>query len=136
MAARKQDPERKQIGIEVRHVRTCRLRQGDPCDCTPGFRAFVWSARDDRRIQKTFATEAAALLWREDARVDLRRGVLVAARPIVLRGFADAWLTGARDGSIRNRSGDRYKPSTVRGYEQALREYVLPEIGAAKLQEL
>lgn len=40
------------------------------------------------------------------------------------------------DGSIRNRSGDRYKPSTLRGYEQALREYVLPEIGAVKLQEL
>lgn len=136
MAARKQDPERKQTGIEVRHARTCRSRQGELCDCTPGFRAFVWSARDERRIQKTFATEAAALLWREDARVDLRRGVLVASRPIVLREFADAWLAGAGDGSIRNRSGDRYKPSTVRGYEQALREYVLPEIGAAKLQEL
>jgi integrase len=136
MAARKQDPDRKPTGIEVRHARTCRSRQGEPCNCTPGFRAFVWSARDDRRIQKTFATEAAALLWREDARVDLRRGVLVAARPTVLREFADAWLAGASDGSIRNRSGDRYKPSTVRGYEQALREYVLPEIGAAKLQEL
>jgi integrase len=136
MAARKQDPERKQTGIEVRHARTCRSRQSDPCDCTPGFRAFVWSARDERRIQKTFPTEAAALLWREDARVDLRRGVLVAARPIALREFADAWLAGARDGSIRNRSGDRYKPSTVRGYEQALREYVLPEVGGAKLQEL
>jgi integrase len=136
MAARKQDPDRKPTGIEVRHARTCRSRHGEPCDCTPGFRAFVWSARDERRIQKTFATEAAALLWREDARVDLRRGVLVAAKPTVLREFADAWLAGAGDGSIRNRSGDRYKPSTVRGYEQALREYVLPEIGAAKLQEL
>jgi integrase len=136
MAARKQDPERKQTRIEVRHARNCRSGQGEPCDCTPGFRAFVWSARDERRIQKTFPTEAAALLWREDARVDLRRGVLVAARPVALREFADAWLAGATDGSIRNRSGDRYKPSTVRGYEQALREYVLPEIGGAKLQEL
>jgi integrase len=60
----------------------------------------------------------------------------VASRPTVLREFAEAWLVGARDGSIRNRSGDRYKPSTIRGYEQALREYVLPEIGAAKLQDL
>jgi integrase len=101
-----------------------------------GFRAFVWSARDRRRIQKTFPREAAALRWREEARVDLRRGVLVAARPTTLREFADAWLDGARDGSIRNRSGDRYKPSTIRGYEQGLREYVQPEIGAAKLQEL
>jgi integrase len=136
MAVKKQDRDRKPAGIEVRHARICRSRQGEPCDCTPGFRAFVWSARDERRIQKTFATEAAALMWREDARVDLRRGVLVAAKPTVLREFAEAWLAGAGDGSVRNRSGDRYKPSTVRGYEQALREYVLPEIGAAKLQEL
>jgi integrase len=97
---------------------------------------WVYSARDERRIQKTFASEAAALRWREEARVDLRRGILVAPRPAALNEFANAWLTGARDGSIRNRSGDRHKPSTVRGYEQALREYVLPEVGAAKLQEL
>ena len=115
MPARKKQPDRRQTGIEVRHAQTCGSRSGEPCDCTPGFRAFVWSARDRRRIQKTFPTEAAALRWREDARVDLRRGVLVAARPTTLREFADAWLDGARDGSIRNRSGDRYKPSTIRG---------------------
>jgi len=136
MPARKQDPDRRQPGIEVRHARTCRSPLGEACSCDPGFRAVVWSTRDGRRIQKTFPTEAAALTWREDARVDLRRGVLVAARPTVLREFADAWLAGVRDGSIRNRSGDRYKPSTIRGYEQGLREYVTPEIGAAKLQEL
>ncbi|MGZ4221858.1 MAG: tyrosine-type recombinase/integrase [Solirubrobacteraceae bacterium] len=136
MPARKKQPDRRQPGIEIRHARACRSRHGEPCDCTPGFRAFAWSARDGRRIQKTFPTEAAALRWREDARVDLRRGVLMAARPAVLREFADAWLAGAGDGSIRNRSGDRYKPSTIRGYEQALREYVLPELGAVKLQDL
>ncbi|MFL5861524.1 MAG: tyrosine-type recombinase/integrase, partial [Solirubrobacteraceae bacterium] len=87
-------------------------------------------------VRKTFPTEAAALRWREDARVDLRRGVLVAARPVVLREFADAWMSGAKDGSIRNRSGDRYKPSSIRGYEQALRQYILPDLGAAKLNDL
>jgi len=127
---------RRQTGIEVRHARSCAANDGKRCNCTPTYRAIVWSARDGRRVQKTFATEAAALLWREDARVDLRRGVLVAARPVVLREFAAAWLEGARDGSIRNRSGDRYKPSTIRGYEQALREYLLPDLGAAKLNDL
>lgn len=136
MPARTKQPDRRQTGIEVRHARTCASRNREACDCTPGFRAWVFSARDERRIQKTFPTEAAALRWREDARVDLRRGVLVAARPTVMREFADAWLAGALDGSIRNRSGDRYKPSTLRGYEQAMREYVLPELGAAKLQDL
>jgi integrase len=34
---------------------------------------------------------------------------------------AELWLQGARSGSIRTRSGDVYKPSTIRSYEQALR---------------
>ncbi len=40
------------------------------------------------------------------------------------------------DGSIRTRSGDAYKPSALRGYEQALRTRILPELGAAKLSEV
>ena len=45
-------------------------------------------------------------------------------------------MEAAEDGRIRNRSGDRYKPSTLRGYEQALREYVYPTLGGAKLQNI
>jgi len=49
---------------------------------------------------------------------------------------AQAWLLGACDGSIRTRSGDPYKPSALRAYEQALRARVLPGLGAAKLSEV
>ena len=55
---------------------------------------------------------------------------------LTLREAAEAWLAGARDGAIRNRSGDRYKPSVVRGYETALRLRVLPELGGAQLSEI
>jgi integrase len=48
----------------------------------------------------------------------------------------DAWLVGARDGSIRNRSGDQYKPSVIRSYEQVMTSRVLDELGAAKLSDL
>jgi len=110
--------------------------QGEQCTCTPSFRAVAWSHRDQRLVRKTFKSEAAARLWREDARVDLRRGVLVAPRPTKLQEIGDAWLSAALGGGIRNRSGDRYKPSTLRGYEQALREYIYPELGMAKLQDV
>jgi integrase len=46
------------------------------------------------------------------------------------------WLAGARDGSVRNRSGDRYKPSAIRGYEAALERRILPELGGAKLADI
>ncbi len=42
----------------------------------------------------------------------------------------------ARAGTIRNRSGDRYKPSAIRGYEQGMRLRVLPEFGAVRLADL
>jgi integrase len=56
--------------------------------------------------------------------------------PFTLRDAAAAWLAGARDGSIRNRSGDVYKPSAIRGYEAALQRRILPELGAAKLADI
>jgi integrase len=62
--------------------------------------------------------------------------VLVAPRPTNLRDIGDAWLSAALGGGIRNRSGDRYKPSTLRGYEQALREYIYPGLATAKLQDV
>src|SRR6266540_1457561 len=53
-----------------------------------------------------------------------------------LREAANAWLVGAKDGSVRTRSGDVYKPSALRGYEAALRDRILPALGAVKLSEI
>ena len=58
------------------------------------------------------------------------------AESLTLREAAQAWLVGAREGSIRNRSGDRYKPSVLRGYEIALRLRLLPELGGRRVSEI
>ena len=99
-----------------------------------GFGAFVWSARDGGAEDVSDRGGGASLAGGRAGGPASRRARRRTADD--LREFAEAWLDSARDGSIRNRSGDRYKPSTIRGYEQGLREYVLHEIGAAKLQEL
>jgi hypothetical protein len=52
------------------------------------------------------------------------------------RAAAHEWLEGAESGVIRNRSGDMYKPSVIRGYDEALRLRVLPAIGAHKLADI
>jgi integrase len=123
-------------GIEVRHGRACRARTGGACDCTPSYRATVWSQRDQRKIQNTFSTPRAARIWRDDARTDLRRGALRAPKAMTLREVADRWLRDARTGTVRNRSGDTYKPSVLRGYEQALRDRIYPHLRGMKLSEL
>jgi len=123
-------------GIETRHSPSCPSARGARCKCTPKYRAVVYSRREKRRLTKTFGTKAEAKAWRADAQVALRSGARGGAKSATLSVVAAAWLAGAADGSVRNRSGDVYKPSVVRGYEQALRLRVLPELGALTLAEI
>jgi integrase len=123
-------------GIQARHSRSCPARDGGSCKCRPTYQANVWSAREKRRIFKTFPTHAAAKTWRGDALVALRKGTMRAPTATTLREAADAWLAGAREGAIRTRSGDCYKPSAIRGYEASLRLHVLDELGGARLSDI
>jgi len=95
----------------------------------------VWSARDRRRLTKTFGARAEAKAWRAEVQAGLRRGT-ARASSVTLRAAADAWVVGAAAGAIRNRSGDVYKPSVVRSYESALRLRVLPDLGARRLGDV
>jgi integrase len=123
-------------GIRRRHSAGCATRRGSRCDCQAGWEVFVFSARDGKKIRKTFPTLSAAKTWRADALAGLRKGTIRAARPITIGDAAIDLLDGMRNGRVRTRSGDVYKPSVVRSYEAALRRYVLPELGALKLADV
>jgi integrase len=84
-------------------------------------------------VRKTLPSYSAARAWRADAQRNVRLGALRASQDLTLRQASVTWLQGAREGVIRNRSGDPYKPSVLRGYEQGLRLHVLPALGAHKL---
>jgi integrase len=83
-------------------------------------------------IRKTFPTFTGARNWRQDALVALRNGTLKASDGRTVAQVADDWLKGAREGVIRNRSGDQYKPSALRTYEANLRLRVIPHLGKMK----
>ena len=100
------------------------------------YRASVWSGKDRKLIKKTFPTMAAAKQWRRDALGELDAGRLRPPDPLTIEQAADKFLDGARGGSVRDRSGRTYKPSTIRGYERVLRLRVLPVIGRVRLTEL
>ena len=123
-------------GIEVRHSKTCPVAEGGRCACSPTYRAQVYSKRDGRTLRRSFRSLAEARAWRADAQVALRRGAISTTPAPTLAEASGAWLEGARSGAVRNRSGDVYKPSALRGYEQALRLRVLPELGSARLTDL
>jgi integrase len=123
-------------GITKRHARSCTARNGGRCRCTPSFQAQVWDAAAGKRITKGFATITAARQWRQDAYSALRAGTLTADRGPTLEQAAEDWFTAAQAGIVRNRSGEAYKPSAIRGYEQNLRKRVLPELGHERLREI
>ena len=125
--------ERHPEGVVVRHSRRCAMRTRGACSCTPSYQAQVWSARDQRTIRKTFSTIAAARAWRQESQVALRSGSLRAPAPITLDQAAQKWLAAAEAGIIRTRSGDPYKPSSLRSYQEALRLKVLPALGQQRL---
>jgi integrase len=68
--------------------------------------------------------------------VALRRGTAVTGGQVTLRRAAADWLQAAEAGIVRNRSGDPYKPSVLRGYEQALRIRLLPALGEKRVSDI
>lgn len=124
-------------GIETRHKGRCPATATDGrCNCRPSYRASAWVARDQKLVRRTFPTKAAAKAWRHDAMVARERGGLAPPAKRKLSEAAESWLEGAREGIVRNRSGDPYKPSAIRGYEKVLRLRVLPRFGDVRLSDL
>ncbi len=123
-------------GIEVRHRTTCATRSGGKCNCKPAYQASVWSAREGKRLRKTFPTLSTARAWRAEAQTAIRRGTLRAPIATTVREAGEALVEGMRSGRIRTRSGDRYKPSAIRSYEAALRDRIFPELGGKRLGDV
>ena len=118
-------------GIDTRHARSCRSRGGGGlrCNCSPTYQAHVYDGRTGKRIRKTFPSKAAATTWRQDTLVAVRTGKLAEAQPkTTMREACDAWIADARKGIVRTKSGDPFKPGTIRAYDQALRLRVYPTL--------
>jgi len=98
--------------------------------------AVVYDKQTGRKRSKTFTTITAARQWRNDAMTALRAGTMTASRGPTLNDAVDTWLDRVRAGHVRNRSGDPYKPSAIRGYEHCLRRHVLPRLGRLRLEEI
>lgn len=130
MAARTE--KTKYPGIYRCHSRGCDVR-GTKCSCPSSYEASVYLARERKLVRKRFNTLGAAKTWREDAAGAVRRGTMKPRTSTTVAQATDEWLQGAREGKIRNRSGDPYKPSAFRGYERALRLRVLPHLGHLRL---
>src|SRR5688500_2991709 len=117
------------IGIDVR-------KRGDG---KLAYQAHVFDKRTGKRIRKTFETKTAAKQWRTDAMAAMRAG----GQPLARQGNGktvteamEALLDGMKAGTVLDRSGRRYRPSTIRSYESAGKLYVIPAIGHLRVREV
>ena len=133
--------EARHTGIVVKHRAGCRSHNGGRCNCRRIYQAAIWSAHEQKRVRRHFDNLAAAKLWRQEAYTKIQRREWRAPSRITLAQAAELWLAGIRGGAIRNRSGDRYKPSTIRSYESALRGPIgggglLEDLGHLRLSDI
>ena len=129
MAAKRQTPQKQ--GIEERTGSDSKTR----------YRAEVRipSNPNRKRIRDTWRPNLA------EARTDRvrllaakERGALVQAASAMpsVREAGEAWLDQAREGRAWTRSGDRYAPKTLRGYDDSFRAHVFPAFGDVPVDKL
>ena len=122
-----------EAGIEARHGRGC---SGAPCSCSPSYRASVYDRAAGKKVRATFSTVRDARSWRRTTAGKQETGSTITPSTITVRDASAAWLDGAEAGTVRDRSGRPYKPSTLRGYRADLERFVYPDLGAARLSDL
>lgn len=123
-------------GITKRHTTGCPGLEGGRCRCNAGWEASVYSARDGKKIRKTFDLEGEAKSWRADQLAGLAKGTVRAPTKLTIRDAGTALISGMESGEVRSRSGEEFKPKTIRGYHQALEDRIYPAIGAARLSSV
>lgn len=123
-------------GIRKLHSKGCGAREGGRCKCKAGWEASVYSKREGKRIYKTFRREAEAKSWRAEARRASDQGTLRVPKPTTVEQAWGTWYAGAKAGTIRNRSGDAFKPSALRAYRGVMENRVLPAMGDVRLADL
>ena len=123
----KQDRSRRRVGVEERTDARGRTE----------YRGWVWDPAAERKRRGEWSHSfAQAKGWRTDSLAAMRAGTMAAADGPTVRAAALGWIDRAERGEIRNRSGDIFKPSVLRGYRRDIERRLLPELGASLLAEV
>jgi hypothetical protein len=128
--------ERIEQGIYVRHAKGCQSLSCARCNCEPSYMARAWSAAAGREVRRSFKRKADAKAWRARMMAGHADRVAGATRSPVLDVIAEQVLDAMRDGTLRNRSGDTYKPSVARSYRSNYDVNVAPLLGGRRISTI
>jgi integrase len=122
-------------GLEIRHEQSCRKKKDESagCNCRPSYRGRVRNGRTKMLRGPWTRNLSQARSWRVQTQAKLDAGETPERAKRTVADAAEAWLEGAKAGTIRNRKGKVYKPSTLRGIERLLEARVVPTFGRDKM---
>lgn len=100
------------------------------------YEASVWLAAEGRQERKSFRTLAEARKWRRDHGREVQFKPPGGGSGQTVAEAAAEFMKGAESGAIRDRNERKFKPSTIRSYDRALRLGILPNLGARQLSEV
>jgi integrase len=126
-------------GVVRRHSRKCESRKGQRCSCAAGYEAWVYAPGEGGKVRKCFQRKSEAQAWRSKAQDEVRKGLLAPPKrnPHGLVVALENLLEGMREGTVRPRNRDRYKPATIRNYEQHIRRRIGPTLlGSMKMRDV
>jgi integrase len=105
-----------------------------------GQKRYRGMARDrlaDKNIKGPWTTShSEARSWRIDAKARIQAGTLSGHLGPTVGDAAKEFVIGIKNGSIRQRGGHTYKPSTARGYEHDLEGPVAEGLGRIRIGQL
>lgn len=82
-----------------------------------------------------WGSHAEATSWRSKALGEIAAGTVTRSEATTLRAEWEAFIAGARAGTIHDRTGKPYKPATLRGYTRGWAK-IDPELGAHRLTDV
>src|ERR1700720_3683086 len=94
-------------------------RDGQRRRCEAGFDASVYLGPEGSKVRKALERESEAKAWRAETLTAAGQGKLKPPSRLTVEEAAWLWLEAARNGSVRDRSGNVYKPGTLREYERS-----------------
>jgi integrase len=128
--------KRREVGIEERHTAACASREGKRCNCAVRYRGRKKDSAG-RMVRSAWTlNRAEAIAWRQEAVVAIRHGRLRASTATTVRHAGEQLIEGMRRGAILDRSGNVYKPVTIREYERILEQFGYPLLGSRKVSAL
>jgi integrase len=100
-----------------------------------GYRGVINTKATGKQNGPWSNKRAEAVAWRTKAMAEAQTGARRKSDGTTLRGAWEAFIAGAKKGTIPNQTGKPFKPSTLRGYERAWKR-IDPELGAHRLDAI